>query len=48
MLFRSGREGKRIIGHFTGMGVVPQLVHELSEKGIHVPPSMFQRAPEEG
>jgi pilus assembly protein CpaF len=45
---RRGREGRRIIGHFTGMGVVPQMVEELREKGVQVPVAMFQRSGEAG
>ena len=40
---RRGREGRHVIGHFTAMGVVPQMVEELRERGVHVPVSMFQR-----
>ena len=40
---RRGREGRRIVGHFTAMGVVPQMVEELREQGIQVPVAMFQR-----
>jgi len=43
---RRGREGRHVIGHFTAMGVVPQMVEELRERGINVPVSMFQRTPE--
>jgi hypothetical protein len=44
---RRGREGRHVIGHFTGMGVVPQMVEELRERGVHVPVSMFQRTQEQ-
>jgi pilus assembly protein CpaF len=43
---RRGREGRHVIGHFTAMGVVPQMVEELRERGVHVPVSMFQRTQE--
>jgi pilus assembly protein CpaF len=45
---RRGREGRRIVGHFTGMGVVPQMSEELREKGVQLPVAMFQRTPEAG
>jgi pilus assembly protein CpaF len=41
---RRGREGRRIIGHFTALGVVPRMVDELREEGIPVPASLFQRS----
>ena len=44
---RRGREGRHVIGHFTAMGVVPQMVEELRERGVHVSPSMFQRTQEQ-
>src|SRR5262245_35521962 len=43
---RRGREGRRVVGHFTAMGVVPRMVDELREEGIQVPPALFQ--PSEG
>jgi hypothetical protein len=46
MFRRRGREGRRVIGHFTAMGVVPRMVEELREEGVHVPTSLFQRSPE--
>src|SRR5262245_50267561 len=39
---RRGREGRRVIGHFTATGVVPRLVDELrEEQGIQIPAAMF-------
>ncbi len=43
---RRGREGRRVVGHFTAMGVVPRMVDELRDAGIHVPSAMFQGSPE--
>ena len=44
---RRGREGRRIVGHFTAMGVVPRMVEELREEGgVQVPAALFQ--PTEG
>ncbi len=43
---RRGREGRHVIGQFTAMGVVPQMVEELREQGVHVPVSLFQRTAE--
>ena len=44
---RRGREGRRIIGHFTATGVVPRVIDELREEGVQVPVTMFQRSPEQ-
>jgi pilus assembly protein CpaF len=43
---RRGREGRHVVGSFTAMGVVPQMVEELKLQGVHVPASMFQRSSE--
>ena len=43
---RKGREGRHVIGSFHAMGVVPHMVEELREHGVHVPLSMFQRSAE--
>ena len=43
---RKGREGRHVIGSFHAMGVVPHMVEELREHGVHVPLSMFQRTSE--
>ena len=43
---RRGRQGRRVIGHFTATGVVPRMVDELREEGIQVPSSLFQRSEE--
>src|SRR5262245_65505615 len=40
---RRGREGRRIVGHFTAMGVIPRMVEELRDEGIQIPTAMFQR-----
>ena len=41
-----GREGRHVIGQFTAMGVVPQMVEELRLQGVHVPVGLFQRSAE--
>ena len=43
---RRGRQGRRIVGHFTAMGVVPRMVEELREEGVQIPAALFQRSPE--
>ncbi len=43
---RRGREGRRVVGHFTAMGVVPRMVDELRDEGVQIPAAMFQRSPE--
>jgi pilus assembly protein CpaF len=43
---RRGREGRRVVGSFSAMGVVPRMVDELREAGIQVPAALFQRSPE--
>ncbi len=35
-----------MIGQFTAMGVVPQMVEELRLQGVHVPVGLFQRSAE--
>jgi pilus assembly protein CpaF len=45
---RRSREGRRIVGHFTAMGIVPRMVEELRADGIQVPPALFQRSGETG
>jgi pilus assembly protein CpaF len=45
---RRSREGRRIVGHFTAMGIVPRMVEELRAEGIQVPPALFQRSGETG
>ncbi len=43
---RRGREGRRVVGHFTALGVVPRMVDDLRDEGIQVPSALFQRSPE--
>ena len=43
---RRGREGRRVLGHFTAMGVVPRMVDNLREEGVQVPAALFQPSPE--
>ena len=40
---RRGRQGRRIVGHFTATGVVPRMVDDLREEGMQIPSSLFQR-----
>jgi pilus assembly protein CpaF len=44
---RRGREGRRVVGYFTGMGVVPRMVEELRDEGVQVPVALFQRSEQE-
>jgi pilus assembly protein CpaF len=41
---RRGRQGRRVVGQFTGTGIVPRMVEELRDAGIDVPPALFQQA----
>ena len=43
---RRGRQGRRIVGHFTATGVVPRMVDELREEGVQIPAALFQRSAE--
>ena len=43
---RRGKQGHRIVGHFSATGVVPRFVDELREEGVQVPPALFQRTEE--
>jgi pilus assembly protein CpaF len=38
---RRGREARRVLGSFVPTGIVPRLVEELREKGVHLPTSLF-------
>jgi pilus assembly protein CpaF len=44
---RRGKQGRRVIGHFSATGVVPRMVDELREEGVQIPASLFQRSAEE-
>ena len=37
------RAGRQIAGEFAAMGIVPRVLEELSERGIDVPRSIFQK-----
>jgi pilus assembly protein CpaF len=39
---QTGRKGRKVVGHFTATGVVPNIVHELRERGLEVPLEIFQ------
>ncbi len=41
---RRGKQGRRVIGHFTATGVVPRMVDELREEGIQIPATLFHRS----
>jgi pilus assembly protein CpaF len=43
---RRGRQGRRVAGHFTAMGIVPRMVEDLRDQGVQVPPALFQRSGE--
>ena len=43
---RRGKQGRRIVGHFTATGVVPRMVDELREEGVQIPATLFQRSEE--
>jgi pilus assembly protein CpaF len=43
---RRGRQGRRVMGHFTATGVVPRMVDELREEGMQIPAALFQRTEE--
>jgi len=43
---RRGRQGRKIVGHFTATGVVPRMVEELRETGVVIPATLFQRSGE--
>ena len=40
---RRGKQGRRVLGHFTATGVVPRMVDELREEGVQIPAALFQR-----
>jgi len=40
---QTGRNGRKITGHFVATGIVPKLMHDLREKGVEVDLSIFQR-----
>jgi pilus assembly protein CpaF len=41
---RRGRDGRRVLGEFTATGIVPRLVEDLRDMGVHVPPALFHKA----
>ena len=43
---RRGKQGRRVVGHFTATGVVPRMVDELREEGVQIPATLFQRSEE--
>jgi pilus assembly protein CpaF len=43
---RRGRQGRKIVGHFSATGVVPRMVEELRETGVQIPAALFQRSGE--
>ncbi|MGQ0736796.1 MAG: CpaF family protein [Acidobacteriota bacterium] len=43
---RHGRQGRRVVGHFTATGVVPRMAEELRDQGVAIPATLFQRTGE--
>jgi len=43
---RRGKQGRRVVGHFTATGVIPRMVEDLREEGIQVPAALFHRSEE--
>jgi pilus assembly protein CpaF len=43
---RRGKQGRKVIGHFTATGVIPRFVDELREEGVQIPSALFQRTEE--
>jgi len=43
---RRGRQGRRVLGHFSATGVVPHMVDELREQGVQISTALFQRSGE--
>jgi pilus assembly protein CpaF len=44
---RTGRDGKRVRGHFTATGIVPRMAEELREQGLPLDPTLFKKSREE-
>ncbi len=40
---REARAGRQVAGDFVAMGIVPRVVEELSERGIDIPRTIFQK-----
>jgi len=40
---REGRQGKQIVGHFSGNGIVPQFVEELRQRGVDLSLDWFRK-----
>jgi pilus assembly protein CpaF len=45
---RRGKQGRRVVGHFTATGVIPRRVDELREEGVQVSSALFHRSEEPG
>ena len=43
---RRGKQGRRVVGHFTATGVVPRMVDELRDEGVQISAALFQRSEE--
>jgi pilus assembly protein CpaF len=43
---RRGKQGRRVLGHFTATGVVPRIVDELRDEGVQIPAALFQKTEE--
>jgi pilus assembly protein CpaF len=44
---RTGREGKRVRGYFTAMGIVPRMAEELREQGLPIDVTIFKPSKEQ-
>ena len=40
---RRGRQGRRVMGHFTATGVIPRMVDELRDEGVQIPAALFKK-----
>jgi pilus assembly protein CpaF len=41
---RRGQRGRHILGEFVATGIVPRIIEELSERGIEIPRTIFQKS----
>ena len=43
---RRGKQGRRVVGHFSATGVIPRMVDELRDEGVQVASALFHRTEE--
>jgi pilus assembly protein CpaF len=43
---RRGKQGRRVVGHFSATGVIPRMVDELRDEGVQVASSLLHRTEE--